>query len=140
MKKLIYTFLMLVTLASCTQNKTYIGDLFGLWRVMDIQIDGVSEEDYDKTLCFGFQNDVVAMQRRGDGYTITGYTYGQFFKHDKSKTIDMWFDMPDWKPLEMSHFNEGLTVCSILELNRKNFRFSATIDGKEYIYILKKWN
>ena len=140
MKKLLYTFVMLSTLASCTQNKTYIGDLFGLWRVMDIEIDGVSEEDYDGTLCFGFQNDVVAMQRRGDGYSITGYTYGQFFKDDKNKTIDMWFDMPDWKPLKMSHFKEGLTTCKILELNRKNFLFSTEIDGKEYKYTLKKWN
>ena len=140
MKKLLYTFVMLFTLASCTQNKTYIGDLFGLWRVMDIEIDGVSEEDYDGTLCFGFQNDVVAMQRRGDGYTITGYTYGQFFKDDKNKTIDMWFDMPDWKPLKMSHFKEGLTTCKILELNRKKFLFSTEIDGKEYKYTLKKWN
>ena len=64
------TLIILSTLASCTQNEGYIGDLFGIWRLEEIT-DGTTVEECD-TIFMAFQADVFQV-RRVD-YTSYDYT------------------------------------------------------------------
>ena len=55
------TLIILSTLASCTQNEGYIGDLFGIWRLEEIT-DGTTVEECD-TIFMAFQADVFQVRR-----------------------------------------------------------------------------
>lgn len=137
MKKILLALLALSFLVSCTQNNGRIGDIFGLWKVESIEINGVADLEYQGNLFFAFQNDVAAMCEIIDQNGGNDWRYGQFFK--TNKTIDMYFDMPNFRPLEISHFVAGLNPCIIHELNSGKFVFSTVIEENEYKYNLKKW-
>ena len=137
MKKILFALIALFSLASCMQNNGRIGDIFGLWKVESIEINGEIEEEYQGNLFFAFQNDVVAMCERAP-YDDYDWRYGQYFKYG-DKTIDMYFDMNGQAPLKISHFQLGLNACKILELNSSRFVFSTVIYEREYKYSMKKW-
>ena len=137
MKKILFTLLVFFTLASCTQNNGRIGDLFGLWKVESVEIDGVPDKDYPGTLFFAFQNDVVGMCETLENHE-SYWTYGQYFRDGGN--IDMYFDMQGYAPLKISHFQTGLNACKIYELNGNKFVFSTVIEDAEYRYRLKKWD
>ena len=136
------TLIILSTLASCTQNEGYIGDLFGIWRLEEVT-DGTTVEECD-TIFMAFQADVFQV-RRGD---YTKYEHKpfsslykpthqliqcKFFTHNRTEAVTEGQKQPilhDHAPL---HHGESLPVFVVEELNKRNMKLEY--NGYRYIFV-----
>ena len=136
------TLIILSTLASCTQNEGYIGDLFGIWRLEEIT-DGTTVEECD-TIFMAFQADVFQV-RRG-AFTIYGDTpiseppnrteqpiQCKFFHNTRPEARARRAPPPTTHDLASLHIGEISPVFVVEELNKRNMKLEY--NGYRYIFV-----
>ena len=136
------TLIILSTLASCTQNEGYIGDLFGIWRLEEIT-DGTTVEECD-TIFMAFQADVFQV-RRVD-YTTYDYTLFtglytrtdqlmqcNFLNHNGTDAVTEEQQQQMLHDLASLHIGEISPVFVVEELNKRNMKLEY--NGYRYIFV-----
>lgn len=121
---------------SCTRNNGPNSDIYGMWRVVEIYVDGALDDDYDGDLYIAFQNDVVRLRGLAE-------CYGRWTQEDDYDTVIMWFDVLENHLPENAYFSGNYAnVCKVEKLTSKHFTFVMTNDshpGVKYEYVLEKW-
>lgn len=136
------TLIILSTLASCTQNEGYIGDLFGLWRLEEIS-DGTTVEECD-TIFMAFQADVFQVRRVNyisyDYTLFTGlYTRTDnlmqcnFLNHNGTDAVTEEQQQQMLHDLASLHIGEISPVFVVEELNKRNMKLEY--NGYRYIFV-----
>ncbi|MDE5608242.1 MAG: lipocalin-like domain-containing protein [Muribaculaceae bacterium] len=146
MRHIRYTLLYIVAVIAsmtvtvgCTQNKGYIGDWFGIWRVGSIEIDNEPDTDYAPPYMYWkFQSKVIQMLFVDDESEHTAnFCYGSWEESDGYLTLDFDWDLSI--PPAFTH----LGVVSRLKIVRKTGRelYLQYIDGDGHTinYKLQKW-
>lgn len=136
------TLIILSTLASCTQNEGYIGDLFGLWRLEEIS-DGTTVEECD-TIFMAFQADVFQVRRVNyisyDYTLFTGlYTRTDnlmqcnFLNHNGTDAVTEEQQQQMLHDLASLHIGEISPVFVVEELDKRNMKLEY--NGYRYIFV-----
>ena len=129
----------LTVTTGCTQNKGYIGDWFGIWRVSSIEIDHEPADDYDPPYMYWkFQSHIVQMLFVYDESEHTAdFCYGTWDESDGYVTLNFDWDLAI--PPQFAH----LDMISRLKIIKKTgselqLQYINT-DGKTISYKLQKW-
>lgn len=136
------TLIILSTLASCTQNEGYIGDLFGIWRLEEIT-DGTTVEECD-TIFMAFQADVFQVRRVNyisyDYTLFTGlYTRTDnlmqcnFLNHNGTDAVTEEQQQQMLHDLASLHIGEISPVFVVEELDKRNMKLEY--NGYRYIFV-----
>lgn len=136
------TLIILSTLASCTQNEGYIGDLFGIWRLEEIT-DGTTVEECD-TIFMAFQADVFQVRRvdyTSYDYTLFTGLYTRtdqlmqcnFLNHNGTDAITEEQQQQMLHDLASLHIGEISPVFVVEELNKRNMKLEY--NGYRYIFV-----
>lgn len=136
------TLIILSTLASCTQNEGYIGDLFGIWRLEEIT-DGTTVEECD-TIFMAFQADVFQVRRVNyisyDYTLFTGlYTRTDnlmqcnFLNHNGTDAVTEEQQQQMLHDLASLHIGEISPVFVIEEFDKRNMKLEY--NGYRYIFV-----
>lgn len=136
------TLIILSTLASCTQNEGYIGDLFGLWRLEEIT-DGTTVEECD-TIFMAFQADVFQVRRvdyTSYDYTLFTGLYTRtdqlmqcnFLNHNGTDAVTEEQQQQMLHDLASLHIGEISPVFVVEELNKRNMKLEY--NGYRYIFV-----
>lgn len=136
------TLIILSTLASCTQNEGYIGDLFGIWRLEEIT-DGTTVEECD-TIFMAFQADVFQVRRvdyTSYDYTLFTGLYTRtdqlmqcnFLNHNGTDAVTEEQQQQMLHDLASLHIGEISPVFVIEELNKRNMKLEY--NGYRYIFV-----
>lgn len=137
--KTIYLFtvaVVLCLLSSCTRNNGDIGELFGLWRVTSIEINGEELDNYGGTMYFAFQTTVFCQKT----VIESTHEYEDRFATWKYEGKDIVIDFHDYLPYEITGMQEGSNHVIIEKIKGKDMVMSYTsTEGVEYKYILKRW-
>lgn len=126
-------------LGSCTRNDGDIGDLFGMWHVKTVEINGVQKTDYDNKTFFSFQNNVINVRYVIDDHTYND-TFGKFERNGSQ--FVMKFKIPENPPVKKIHFvTAGVNNGEIEKLNKKEFVLCfGNADGESVRLVMEKWN
>lgn len=134
-------------LGACTRHNGDIGPYFGTWKVASITIDGLDDTDYDGTLFFKFQSDVICMTVvNGVEHTREDY-WGRWSEDGSVLTIDFTYGdrytpaaTGQYAPPPESHLPSGVTRLEILSFSssRMKLRYDSP-EGEVYEYSLVKW-
>lgn len=132
-------FLMLVmlfismTFQSCTQPGGYIGSYFGTWQLMELQKDGVADQNYNWPLMLSFQSDLFDMAQ-ADGPEIIGY-WEESDSHlilDGSHNSGIFPAVTGFPP-------SGIVTLKIESMSGKHMTLSRIDeDGMVWTYLFKK--
>ncbi len=136
------TLIILSTLASCTQNEGYIGDLFGIWRLEEIT-DGTTVEECD-TIFMAFQADVFQVRRvdyTSYDYTLFTGLYTRtdqlmqcnFLNHNGTDAVTEEQQQQMLHDLASLHIGEISPVFVIEELDKRNMKLEY--NGYRYIFV-----
>ena len=136
------TLIILSTLASCTQNEGYIGDLFGIWRLEAIT-DGTTVEECD-TIFMAFQADVFQVRRvdyTSYDYTLFTGLYTRtdqlmqcnFLNHNGTDAVTEEQQQQMLHDLASLHIGEISPVFVVEELNKRNMKLEY--NGYRYIFV-----
>lgn len=136
------TLIILSTLASCTQNEGYIGDLFGIWRLEEIT-DGTTIEECD-TIFMAFQADVFQVRRvdyTSYDYTLFTGLYTRtdqlmqcnFLNHNGTDAVTEEQQQQMLHDLASLHIGEISPVFVVEELNKRNMKLEY--NGYRYIFV-----
>jgi hypothetical protein len=136
------TLIILSTLASCTQNEGYIGDLFGIWRLEEIT-DGTTVEECD-TIFMAFQADVFQVRRvdyTSYDYTLFTGLYTRtdqlmqcnFLNHNGTDAVTEEQQQQMLHDLASLHIGEISPVFVVEELNKRNMKLEY--NGYRYIFV-----
>lgn len=136
------TLIILSTLASCTQNEGYIGDLFGLWRLEEIT-DGTTVEECD-TIFMAFQADVFQVRRvdyTSYDYTLFTGLYTRtdqlmqcnFLNHNGTDAVTEEQQQQMLHDLASLHIGEISPVFVVEELDKRNMKLEY--NGYRYIFV-----
>lgn len=136
------TLIILSTLASCTQNEGYIGDLFGIWRLEEIS-DGTTVEECD-TIFMAFQADVFQVRRvdyTSYDYTLFTGLYTRtdqlmqcnFLNHNGTDAVTEEQQQQMLHDLASLHIGEISPVFVVEELNKRNMKLEY--NGYRYIFV-----
>lgn len=136
------TLIILSTLASCTQNEGYIGDLFGIWRLEEIT-DGTTIEECD-TIFMAFQADVFQVRRvdyTSYDYTLFTGLYTRtdqlmqcnFLNHNGTDATTEEQQQQMLHDLASLHIGEISPVFVVEELNKRNMKLEY--NGYRYIFV-----
>lgn len=135
----IYMFaIVLALLSSCTRNDGDIGELFGLWRVTAIEVNGNEQKDYSGTLYFAFQSSVFSQKMMNE--VTHGYddSFASWKYEGKDIIIDYSYDR--YRPFDITGMQMGQNLVVIDSINGEDLIMSyVNPDGVTYKYILKKW-
>ena len=135
--------LLLLGLASCTQSGGYIGKRFGMWKVTEILIDGVRDANYDETMFWSFQSEIIDMKssagqsigvcKEENGTLVLDYRYTDTAHPEPGSAL--------YSPLPQSLLPVNtVIVLEILKLESRHMQLSYTSpEGKTIVYNLKKW-
>ena len=136
------TLIILSTLASCTQNEGYIGDLFGIWRLEEVT-DGTTIEECD-TIFMAFQADVFQVRR----VDYTSYDYTLFtglytrthqlmqcnsLNHNGTDAVTEEQQQQMLHDLASLHIGEISPVFVIEEFDKRNMKLEY--NGYRYIFV-----
>lgn len=135
---------LLFGLASCTQNGGNIGKRFGMWKVTEIFIDGSRDTDYDETMFWSFQSDIIDMtSSAGQSFGICKEENGTLvLDYQHTDTAHPQPGSSLYSPLPQSKLPaNSVIVLEILKLESHKMQLSYTSpDGDTtIIYNLKKW-
>lgn len=139
----------------CTRNNGDIGPWFGTWQLMEIQTDGVPDEDYRSNIFWSFQNDVFSMNWQGlePGELIRIQVWGTWSEHDDILKLDFThsedrFPSDDsgsgfniYKPYQQTHLPYGkVSDLKIVSMKGADMKLTYRPDEEEtvYTYILRK--
>ena len=136
------TLIILSTLASCTQNEGYIGDLFGIWRLEEIT-DGTTVEECD-TIFMAFQADVFQVRRvdyTSYDYTLFTGLYTRtdqlmqcnFLNHNGTDAVTEEQQQQMLHDLASLHIGEISPVFVVEELDKRNMKLEY--NGYRYIFV-----
>lgn len=139
---------LLIIISGCTRNNGDIGSWFGRWQVMEIQADGVSENDFRQQYFWEFQNNIIHMIWVGpEGYDHDIYECFGTWKELDGNAMQMDFShsdddgTQDYRPFGIFHFPDDapftLTIAS-QSGNDCNMKYTDPDSGIEYTYILRK--
>ena len=131
-------FVMLSLCSSCTRNDGDIGELFGMWRVSAISIDGEDMPDYTGSMYFSFQSSVFSMTYINEETHNRTATYASWRYQGDDLIID--FCEPKFPPIGMSGMLSGQNLVRVGEICGGKLEMSyENPDGKKYVYSLEKW-
>ena len=134
-----YIFAIVLAIASsCTRNNGDIGELFGLWRVTAIEVDGVNRSDYNGTIYFAFQSSVFSQKLMNE----ETHWADDFFASWKYQGKDIIIDFSDkrYTPIAITGMQQGLNLVTVESISGKDLILSyVNPEGVVYKYILKKW-
>lgn len=136
------TLIILSTLASCTQNEGYIGDLFGIWRLEEIT-DGTTVKECD-TIFMAFQADVFQVRRvdyTSYDYTLFTGLYTRtdqlmqcnFLNHNGTDAVTEEQQQQMLHDLASLHIGEISPVFVIEEFDKRNMKLEY--NGYRYIFV-----
>lgn len=145
----------LFLIQGCTRNNGDIGPWFGMWQLMEIQTDGVPDEDYRSNIFWSFQNDVFSMNWRGlqPGELIRIQVWGTWSEHDDILSLDFTHSEdrfpPNgsgsgfniYRPYQQTHLPEGkVSDLRIVSMKGADMMLTYQPEGEEtvYTYILRK--
>ena len=135
----IYMFaIVLALVSSCTRNDGDIGELFGIWRVTAIEVDGANQNDYDGTLYFAFQSSVFSQKKVNE---VTHW-HDDLFATWKYQGKDIIIDFSDdrYTPISITGMQQGQNLVIIESIEGDDLIMSyVNPEGVKYRYILKKW-
>lgn len=130
--------IVLALVSSCTRNNGDIGELFGIWRVTAIEVDGVNQNDYDGTLYFAFQSSVFS-QKKMDEETHGHENQFATWKY-QGKDIIIDFSDDRYTPISITGMQPGQNLVVVESISGKNMILSyVRPDDKKYVYYLVKW-
>lgn len=126
----------LLIIGGCTHNNGDIGPLFGKWKLIDIQIDNISDETYEDNIYWSFQSSTFSMIQVYDHHkTVT--TYGSWQQTDQTLTLT--FPDTNFQPIHKLYLDVS-NEMKIIELSGKTMLLTQqSIDGREIKYQLTKW-
>ena len=140
-RNLVLLILGALSVSSCTHNNGDIGDLFGIWVLKSVSIDGLDIKfiSDDQNVTWAFQNNIVSVTLLA-AHESRLETYGTWEWEDEGKIMHLdfthiggfpWGELPF--PGEIS-FN-----VRVKELNKKNLKFVyVTETGEQMDYVFQK--
>lgn len=134
-----YIFAIVLAIASsCTRNNGDIGELFGLWRVTAIEVDGVNRSDYNGTIYFAFQSSVFSQKLMNE----ETHWADDFFASWKYQGKDIIIDFSDkrYTPIAITGMQQGQNLVTVESITGRKLILSYVCpDGEKYVYYLVKW-
>ena len=130
--------IVLAFVSSCTRNNGDIGELFGIWRVTAIEVDGVNQSDYDGTVYFSFQSSVFSQKKMNE----ETHWADDFFATWKYQGKDLIIDFSDdrYTPITITGMQQGQNLVEVESISGSDLIMSyVNPGGVKYRYILKKW-
>lgn len=148
MKQILGIILLSLTLllpTSCTHNNGDIGDWFGTWHVVNININDDVDPDYDGCMVWKFQNDIIEMVIVNDLLHTRTESFGTWQASESLLTLN--FSHSDDKytagtgiyaPPSASHLPSGISTLSIIQLSSSEIVLQYTNDTDKFTYHLKR--
>lgn len=124
-------------LVSCTSNNGDIGPLFGKWKLISIEYQGLPQnEEYKGDIFWSFQSKVISMQQIVDPNNEAWILYGSWILEDETLTLD--FNEEEMLPSVL-----GLPLVSRLQVLKMTGSEMILIyrpdENSGITYRLKKW-
>lgn len=137
--KILFFLLCVMLNVSCTKHNGDIGPLFGLWKVTAINVDDVTDEDYDGCMYFAFQSSVISMTIVNEETHESKITYASWKYEGEDLIID--FSDKNYGPFaDATGMQRGQNRVEVVSLKGDDLTLSyLTAKGKKYVYYLKKW-
>ncbi|MBE6310318.1 MAG: hypothetical protein E7080_04620 [Bacteroidales bacterium] len=136
----IYLIVILVSLLSaCTRNDGDIGELFGMWRVVAIEVNDVELNDYSGTLYFEFQSGVYCQKLVNESLHICDDQYASWYYQSKDEVV---VDFSDnrYAPISITGMQSGKNLLVIENCSGSDMKLLYNDPNEvKYTYILKKW-
>lgn len=128
----------LLALSSCTHNNGDIGPLFGQWKLISIETQGVDLPEYDSDVFWCFQDSAIQILSRTDQHEFE-QRYGNWSLTDNDTRLLLTFPDPRWPASQAIGLRET-TVLRVITLTSRDavFEMSDT-DGASITYTLRKW-
>lgn len=144
MKKRIHSFVgllgavILLALTSCTHNNGDIGPLYGQWKLVSIDAQGVEIPEYNGDVFWSFQDSAIQILSRMDQHEFE-QRYGNWSLTDGDTRLVLTFPDDRW-PAPLSIGLKETTVLYVITLTSRDavFEMSDT-DGMSITYTLRKW-
>lgn len=144
MKKSLHTHLgflavfILLSISSCTRNNGDIGPLYGQWKLISIDTQGLELPEYHGDVFWSFQDSAFQLLMRTEAHEFDRY-YGNWSLIDDGSRLVLTFPDPRW-PAPQSIGLSATTVLRVITLTSRDavFEYSDT-DGKSITYTLRKW-
>lgn len=133
-------------LGSCTRNDGNIGDLFGIWRLETLTVDG---EEINflygnvRAYTWSFQSHIIYIRSIYD-YNESGGFFGTWTKDNSILILNFTHENDNgtsgYRPPSALHLSsDGVTPLSIHTLTSRHLEVSyVNANGKEYGYKFKK--
>lgn len=133
--------------ASCTQNNGDIGEWFGEWHLESIEINNVTDADYNGDVLWKFQNDIVEMVVVNPiGHSHSEY-YGTWTADDTTLTLNFTHsdDLNEpgtgkYAPPTQAHLPAAIFGLKILKLSSSEIilQYDDASAEQTFIYTLSK--
>lgn len=136
----IYLIVILASLLSaCTRNDGDIGELFGMWRVVAIEVNDVELNDYSGTLYFEFQSGVYCQKLVNESLHTCDDQYASWCYQSKDEVV---VDFSDnrYAPISITGMQSGKNLLVIESCSGSDMIMCYKAPNeKKYTYMLKKW-
>lgn len=148
-RQAIYIFMLLVAMlamSSCTKNEGNIGYWFGLWHLDSIELDGVTDEDYDGSYYFKFQGEVFCISWVNNQTHDYDEHFAEWESSDDDSFLTINFVDNRWSPsfndYQPNTYLKTITTLKVLTLNNTTMvLFYADEDtGVTVTYNLTRWD
>ncbi len=128
----------LLALTSCTHNNGDIGSLYGQWKLVSIDAQGVEIPEYNGDVFWSFQDSAIQILSRMDQHEFE-QRYGNWSLTDGDTRLVLTFPDDRW-PAPRSIGLKETTVLHVITLTSRDavFEMSDT-DGMSITYTLRKW-
>lgn len=129
---------LLLTLTSCTHNNGDIGPLFGQWKLVSIDAQGVEIPAYDGDVFWSFQDSAIQILSRTDQHEFE-QRYGNWSLTDNDTKLVLTFPDDRWPAPQAIGLKET-SVLRVITLTSRDAVFELSDnDGMSITYTLRKW-
>lgn len=151
MKKyfLLCLLVMVFCTTACTHYKGGDPDLWGLWKLESITVDGNIDPDYNSNYFFAFQGPIILIQEVDDEFHESINHYGTWTLDRDAATLTLTFSYSNdetppgegmYAPPTAIFIYGPDTVLEVIELNDKTMTLRHTASSTTIVYKLRRWN
>lgn len=128
----------LLMFSSCTHNNGDIGPLYGQWKLISIDADGIELPEYKGDVFWCFQGGAIQILSRTDQHEFE-QRYGNWSLTDGDTRLVLTFPDTRWPALQSIGLQET-SVLRVIALTSRDAVFELSDTGGTSItYTLRKW-
>lgn len=139
----------ILAMTGCTHYKGGDPDLWGLWKLDALTIDGQPDPNYDGNVFWAFQSSIIMVQEVDDEMHESLDHYGTWSLDRETSTLTLTFNYANdqtppgtgmYAPPAVIYITAPVTALNVIELKDKTMTASHVAGGRIITYSLRRWN